>query len=49
MLAVGGGLVAWFDILWAFLALLRLRGEPLVAVHAEISSLGLCREEAEPA
>ena len=49
MLALGGGLVAWFVILWALLALLRLGGERLVAVHAAIICLGLCREEAEPA
>ena len=44
-----GGWFTWFDILWAFLAFRWLRGERLVAVNAAISSLGLCREEAEPA
>ena len=49
VLAVGGGLVLWFDILWAFLAFLRLGREALVAVNAGIIYRVLCREEAEPA
>jgi hypothetical protein len=49
MRSIGGGLVAWFVILWAFLAFFRLGGKRLVAVNAAIICLGLCREEAEPA
>ena len=43
-----GGWFTWFYIPWAFLAFLRLGGELLVAVNADIISRGLCRESAEP-
>ena len=49
VLALGGGLVAWFVILWAFLTFFRLGRELLVAVITAIFCLGLCREDAEPA
>ena len=42
-----GGWFTWFYIPWAFLAFRWLRGERLVAVNA--LTLGLCREDAEPA
>ena len=49
MWSLDGGWVRWLDIIWAFLTLLRLGGEFLVAVNADIFCLGLGGEDAEPA